>query len=123
MVLGTLPDAAELAEWSGRLEEGKAKITALIEAMFRSGAFRDRYSSFGMPDRTYVSFLYRLLLNRVADNDGRDSYLKQLAAGTMTRTDVAVGLATSNEFRVKHPGLFSQNPKMGPAASQSATGE
>ena len=93
MVLGTLPDPAELTEWSGRLKEGKAKITDLIKAMFQSGAFQDRYSSFGMPDRTYVSFLYKLLLNRVADNDGRISYMKQLASGTMTRADVAAGLA------------------------------
>ncbi|WP_311029685.1 DUF4214 domain-containing protein [Mesorhizobium koreense] len=123
MVLGTQPDAAELAEWSGRLEGGKAKITDLIEAMFRTNAFYDRYSSFGMPDRTYVSFLYKLLLNRVADNDGRNSYMKQLASGTMTRKDVAVGLATSSEFRSKHPGLFTNNSKMGPATGQAATGE
>lgn len=123
MVLGTLPDPVELTEWSGRLKEGKAKITDLIEAMFRSGAFQDRYSSFGMPDRTYVSFLYKLLLNRVADNDGRISYMKQLASGTMTRADVAAGLATSSEFKNKHPGLFSENSKMGPATSQSTTGE
>jgi len=123
MVLGTQPDAAELAEWSGRLEGGKAKITDLIEAMFRTNAFYDRYSSFGMPDRTYVSFLYKLLLNRVADNDGRASYTRQLASGTMTRTDVAIGLATSSEFRAKHPGLFSDDPKMGPAIGVPATGE
>jgi hypothetical protein len=123
MVLGTQPNSSELAEWSTRMEEGKAKIPNVIEAMFRSGAFQDRYRSFGMPDYTYVSFLYKLLLNRVADNYGRDTYLKQLASGAMTRTDVAVGLATSSEFRDGHPGLFSENPKMGPATNLSASGE
>jgi hypothetical protein len=49
--------------------------------------------------------------------------MKQLASGTMTRADVAAGLATSSEFKNKHPGLFSENSKMGPATSQSATGE
>jgi hypothetical protein len=41
----------------------------------------------------------------------------------MTRTDVAVGLATSSEFKAKHPGLFSDDPKMGPATGLPATGE
>jgi hypothetical protein len=36
---------------------------------------------------------------------------------------VAVGLATSSEFRSKHPGLFTNNSKMGPATGQAATGE
>jgi hypothetical protein len=123
MVLGIQPDAAELAEWSGRLEQGKATIPNLIETMFRSNAFDERYSSFGMPDRAYVSFLYKLLLGRTADNYGRETYLKQLASGAMTRADVAVGLSTSSEFRNGHPGLFIENPKMGPATGQQASGE
>ena len=123
MVLGIQPEPAALTEWAGRLKEGKAKVTDLVESMFRSNAFNDRYNGFGLPDRTYVSFLYKLLLNRVADNDGRTSYIRQLASGTMTRTDVAVGLATSSEFRAKHPGLFSDDPKMGPATGLPATGE
>jgi hypothetical protein len=123
MVLGTLPGGTDLVEWSDRLKRGKATVPELIEAMFRSNEFYDRYDSFALSDRTYVSFLYKLLLNRIADNDGRASYLKQLASGTMTRADVAVSLATSSEFRNKHPGLFEENSKMGPTTSQPATGE
>jgi hypothetical protein len=122
MVLGTRPEAAGLADWTGQLDQGKATVPNLIEAMFRSNEFSDRYASFGLTDRTYVSFLYKLLLNRLADNYGLDSYLKALASGAMTRTDVAVGLATSSEFRDKHPGLFGDNPKMRPATGQK-TGE
>jgi hypothetical protein len=123
MVLGTKPDAAELADWSGKLERGDATVPNLVASMFRSNAFNERYSGFGLSDHTYVSLLYKLLLGRIADNDGRASYLRQLAAGAMTRTEVAVSLVTSSEFRSRHPGLFEENPKMGPAAGQTATGE
>jgi hypothetical protein len=123
MVLGVEPSAPGAAEWADRLQRSEATVPDLIEAMFRSNEFQDRYDSFGLPDRTYVSFLYKLLLNRIADNDGRNSYLKQLASGTMTRREVAVSLATSSEFRSKHPGLFEESPKMGPTAGPPATGE
>jgi hypothetical protein len=123
MVLGTAPGKAALAEWSERIGKDRAAVPGLIAAMFRSNEFQDRYKSFGFSDHAYVSFLYKLLLNRVADNDGRNSYMRQLASGTMTRKDVAVGLATSSEFRSKHPGLFTNNSKMGPATGQAATGE
>jgi hypothetical protein len=123
MVLGTRPGAPAAAEWAGRFEQDKATVPDLIGAMFRSSEFNDRYDSFALPDSTYVSLLYRLLLNRVADNDGRNSFLKELASGSMTRREVAVSLATSSEFRDKHPGLFQESPKMGPTGGPSSTGE
>jgi hypothetical protein len=123
MVLGTKPSEPSAAEWAGRLEQDKATVPDLIAAMFRSNEFNDRYDGFALPDSTYVSLLYKLLLNRVADNDGRKSYLKELASGSMTRGEVAVGLATSSEFRDKHPGLFGENPKMGPTGGPPSTGE
>jgi hypothetical protein len=123
MVLGTMPDNTQLVQWSDRLEKGTSAVPGLIASMFSSGQFNQRYHAFGLPDHTYVSFLYKLLLGRVADNDGRRSYLKQLAAGTMARVDVVTGLTTSSEFRHKHPGLFEDNPKMGPATGKLATGE
>jgi hypothetical protein len=123
MVLGTKPSEPSAAEWAGRLEQDKATVPDLIAAMFRSNEFNNRYDGFALPDSTYVSLLYKLLLNRVADNDGRKSYLKELASGSMTRGEVAVGLATSSEFRDKHPGLFGENPKMGPTGGPPSTGE
>ncbi|MBZ9905238.1 DUF4214 domain-containing protein [Mesorhizobium sp. BR115XR7A] len=105
LVLGHEGDAASLARWSAALESGQSQLASMIMEMMRTDDFETGYATIGLTDRAYISFLYLLLLDRPADEDGVESYARQLRAGTMRREDVAFGIVHSSEFNSKHAAI------------------
>lgn len=70
--------------------------------LYKTDEFRRLYSTFGLSDRAYLSFLYRLLADRDADNGGLDSYAGQLRDGSLRRENIVLGMTTSSEFASKY---------------------
>jgi hypothetical protein len=105
LILGREGDEGGVEQWAAALESGDTKLVDMILEMLRSDAFEAQYATIGLTDRAYISFLYLLLLNRPADNDGLDAYARQLQAGTMTRESVAFGLIDSGEFKATHAAI------------------
>lgn len=123
LMLGRSPGSGEADRRAKALADGETTFMDMLVSMLRSREFVERYSSFGMTDRTYVGFLYPLLLGREADGYGLDSYARQLRDGSMTRDDVAIAMMASNEFTTKYSGILKadgdvRSPKM--RASQSS---
>jgi hypothetical protein len=102
LILGRDGNAHDVERWSTALDYGETTVIDMLLAMLRSEEFQGRHPVFAMTDRAYVNFLYVLLLERHADTYGLDSYVKQLAGGSMTRDNVAAGLILSSEFQAKH---------------------
>lgn len=111
LILGRKPGGAETDRWSAALEDGATDVPAMMTELMRSPEFAAKYSDFGMTDRVYVSFLYRLLANREADGHGLGTYSKQLREGTMSRETVAYGMMTSSEFAAKHATHLNADPE------------
>lgn len=110
LVLGREGDAAIVEAWSEALEGGEAKLGNMIVDMIRSDDFQAKYTTFGMTDRAYVSFLYLLLLNRPADGDGLENYADLLREGAVTREAIAFGIVDSTEFKSKHAAIREASP-------------
>jgi hypothetical protein len=106
LVLGHSADASGLDTWTGSLKGDETTLNTMLLALLRSDEFKSRYSTFGLSDRSYIAFLYLLLLNREADGGGLNAYVKQVSKGTMKREDVAVGIMSSSEFKSRHAAMF-----------------
>lgn len=102
LILGREGDAASVEQWASAMDSGETKLTDMIIEFMRSADFESRYATIGLTDRAYVGFLYLLLLDRPADNDGLEDYARQLRAGTMTREAVVFEFINSSEFRSTH---------------------
>lgn len=96
------PDAAGLDHWASALDGGTATEDDLLAAILRSALFEARHRTVEMLDRDYVRQVYNLLLGRDADGEGLESYSAQIAAGAITRQDLAIGLTQSDEFTARH---------------------
>lgn len=105
LVLGHDGDRGNVEQWSMALESGGAKLSDMILEMMRTADFESIYSTIGLTDRAYISFLYLLLLDRPTDGWGLETYARQLRAGTMTRESVAFGIIDSEEFKSTHAAI------------------
>jgi hypothetical protein len=110
LVLGRTADEGSLESWVAALESGKTSLAAMLIAMLRSDEFDSRYATFALTDRDYISFFYRLFLDRDADTHGLDSYAQQFSDGSITRESLAFGIITSSEFQAKHSPHLNSNP-------------
>jgi hypothetical protein len=102
LILGRKGDSATVGQWADALESGETSVAGLLMTLILSDEFSELYFARGLSDRAYVSFLYRLLVDRDADGYGLDSYARQLAEGGMTRESVAYGMILSSEFQKRH---------------------
>ncbi|CCF00148.1 hypothetical membrane-anchored protein (plasmid) [Sinorhizobium fredii HH103] len=102
LVLGRQGDAETMERWVDALEKGETNVVDMMLALIKTDEFNGRYAIFGLTDRSYVSFLYLLILGRPADPHGLDSYAKNLSGGTITRESVALGMMLSSEFQSKY---------------------
>ena len=59
--------------------------------------FSQEFINKGYDDATYVEYLYRALMDREADEGGRDFWVSQMAQGA-TREDIFNGIVLSDEF-------------------------
>jgi hypothetical protein len=118
LMLGRDADTAELERWTVPLQSGSTSVADFLMALLRSDEFGSRHAHFGMTDRAYVSFLYRLLLDRDADPGGLDSYSGELQRG-MSRENLAAGIMESDEFSSRHPAL-SKAAAIEPSPAEAA---
>lgn len=107
LTLGRSATDAELQQWTTTLADSQAGASTLLVDILGSEEFAGRYSTSNLTDRDYVALLYKLLLGREADQYGLDSWAKELASGAQTRTTVASGMVSSDEFKATRPVCFS----------------
>lgn len=109
LILGRAPQAEESELGLEALASDGSGLPMLAVGLMRSSEFNSRYAPIGLSDRSYISFLYRLLVDRDADEYGLDTYSRQLREGAITREDVALGMMTSGEFQAKHSLIAQQD--------------
>jgi hypothetical protein len=102
LILGRKGDSEAVRQWADALEGGETSVAGLLMTLIRSDEFSEIYFPHALSDRAYLSFLYRLLLDRKADGHGLGSYARQIGKGSMTRESVAYGIITSSEFQKRH---------------------
>jgi hypothetical protein len=105
LILGREGGAGEVERWSAALASGEAKLMDMILELMRSDDFQTNYAIFGVQDRDYINFVYLLLLDRPPDDWGKEMYLRQLRAGTLSREAVAAGIIQSSEFNSRHAAV------------------
>ena len=105
LVLGSLPEPEFLEQWSVALSEGQAGNIDLVVALLGSEAFAARYAPDGLPNPAFVTFIYRLLLEREPDGQGFRDYTAQLNEGELSKASLAKALVTSDEFEIRHAVL------------------
>ncbi len=105
LVLGSLPEPELLEQWSMALKERQASTIDLVVALLGSEAFAARYVPEDLPDPAFVTFIYRLLLEREPDGQGFQDYTAQLNAGELSKAAIARALVTSGEFEARHAVL------------------
>lgn len=108
LVLGRNADGAGLESWTERLAADDIGTFDMLMEMIASNEFAQRYATFTLPNRDYVSLLYRVLLDRDGDGYGVSTYQEALDADETNRMHVALGLMSSSEFKDKHPLLFEK---------------
>ena len=82
--------------------------TEVLAAMLKSHEFANTHAISSLEDEQYIALLYRLLVEREPDGAGRATFLRQLESGTLDRADIGRVMMSSDEFRAKHPIIFSQ---------------
>lgn len=110
LVLGHRADTEAIERSADALRVGETNLTKMILTLLNSDDFNGRYATFGLTDRSYISFLYLLFVDRPADPQGLDSYARHLNGGTMRREDVALGLMLSSEFQSKYAAHLDSDP-------------
>lgn len=92
-VLSRTVDAVGLADWSGKLYDGKLTGAEVVQNIFGSQEFLSKETS----DAEYIELLYQAVFDRTADQPGMENWLGVLDQG-MSRTYVLWGFMESGEF-------------------------
>ena len=105
LALERLPDAAGINNWTGLLLDKKSGQTP--KSVAHGFVFGPEMTNRGLSNEDFVLILYRLLLEREADEHGLADWTGQLDAGTANRVAIFNGFADSPEFQnlVKKFGL------------------
>ncbi len=99
LVLGRAPTADETAA------SVDTPPMDLVAALIRSREFEERYGAAALSDADFVRLAYLIMLGRAGDGGGIDAYAGGIAAGGMTRLDVAMALLHSTEGAQRHAAL------------------
>jgi len=94
-ILDCQPDAEGLEFWYGQLVSQKKSGSQVAFDFVFSPEFKEKRK---VSDREFVEILYRGLLGRKSDADGRAYWVAMLSQG-YTREDVFAGIADLEEFR------------------------
>lgn len=105
LVFGRSPTVEETRGWFAAFLNTGSDMGALLAAMLRSDAFETISKTRALSDRDYVRLIFRLLLDREPDGHGLETYVADLSRGALTRETIAARLASSKEFRERHPIL------------------
>ena len=92
--LGRSADAAGLSYWLAQCQNGLAIEQISVQFVSSDEYYRNN----GNNDTAFIQSLYKRFLNRDADSDGLSYWKQQLSSGK-TRTEVATGFVTSDEYR------------------------
>ena len=92
------PDVGGLRFWIGRLDGGMS-LFAVSQFFSQSQEFRDRYGTLSDPE--FVDLVYRNVLGRPPEPNGRAFWAGELSSGRRTRGSVMVGFSESPEFVAK----------------------
>lgn len=108
------PDGDGIVYWISEARHGGYPIGSIAEEFARSPEFRQRYGNLG--DAAFVDLVYRNVLGRAAEAEGRAYWLGQLRAG-MLRGHLMLYFSESVEFgRAVGAGPFGTRDFRGPAA-------
>jgi hypothetical protein len=105
LLLSRSPDGQGLRDWSASLERG-GRIEDILISIMQSDEFRDKHELAQKSNSDYVTLVYKLLLGREPDGQGRSDYVSQLDSGKLSRADLARSAIYSDEFRSKHAVFF-----------------
>lgn len=99
--LGRPADSAGLAYWTGELDKG-VSVRTLAARFANTAEFRNGRGE--LSDSAFVDAMYRSILGRGADAEGRAFWLDRLASG-VSRADVVASFANSRENQAKTANL------------------
>lgn len=91
------PDAAGFELYGNGLELDTVELTAIAAEFVASQEFTNTYGS--LDNEAFIELLYQNVFDRAADAAGLQAYLSALDAGTLSRADIVLEFAQSNEFR------------------------
>jgi hypothetical protein len=106
LVLGRWPDAYGLNTWREQMRGGLT-VSALLSKLLQSAEFADKYRVAELGDDEFVVLVYRLLLGRDPDGQGRLAYASGLASGRVSRPAIFDSILVSDEFRTKQEAMFT----------------
>lgn len=89
------PDGDGVRYWIGQARWNGRSMVTIAQAFADSEEFQQRYGTLG--DAGFVDLVYRNVLGRTADDDGRAYWLDQLARG-MPRGEMMLNFSESVEF-------------------------
>ena len=91
--IGRKPDANGLADWTGKLKNGKATGVSVAFGFIFSSEFQGK----GYSNDEYVEIMYKAFFGRKSDPGGKADWLSKMNNG-MSREDLFFGFANSKEF-------------------------
>ena len=107
------PDGDGVVYWVNQARYGRYPVGSIAEEFARSAEFRQRYGA--LADGAFVDLVYRNVLGRAAEPEGRAYWLGQLRAG-MRRGHLMLYFSDSVEFgRKVGAGPFGTSDFRGPA--------
>lgn len=101
---GRIPDAAGLSFWMAQVKKGTS-LTSIAADFVRSAEFQTLYGK-TLTDSALVDALYKNVLGRSPDADGKAYWLERLGTDKMPRGDVLRAFSDSNEL------VASKNPEI-----------
>lgn len=91
------PDAGGFADFVNSLEAGTISLNDIATEFVDSTEFQDTYGS--LNNGQFVDQLYQNVFGRPGDQAGRDAFVAALESGELTRADIVLEFAQSDEFR------------------------
>ncbi len=95
-VLEREPDQAGLKDWTDSLVKGQRTGAEVAEGFFLSHEFIEKRER-GLSNEEYVEILYRTMLDRPADEAGRENWLRSIDCGFSDKF-IVNGFVGSQEF-------------------------
>lgn len=93
LVLGREPDASGLASWSAALRNHQISGVEAAHGFYFSQEFQNK----NLNDSDFIELLYKALLDRASDAEGKENWLKNAVTG-VSRKFLFAGFGNSTEF-------------------------
>lgn len=100
---GRTPDQNGFLGWVNQVKNG-IEIVQIAKRFMNSDEFLQKFAASTQTDAKFVDLLYRSALGRDSDQAGAKDWVNALHSGQLTRADVLLAFATSQEAAVKTAG-------------------